>query len=1547
MHRFVLLLLGLATLSSLPLQALTFRESQLELVMHPGIAHTRMTMPVFHQGVPFAGNLSAQADVPWVTPAWDPVAHEIVLTFSATNLLKTETATIRAVIPGQTNEFFVHANLAVPQVVRMIADPQRPRIYALHQAGVGRGSLIVLDAETGQPSESRTLGLRPTDLVANSTAGELLILHSVDRNVVVLGLGDLLPRLTLPLPEFQNWGADSTEANLGIGPGNVLYYTDGSWAPVLYVWNRVTGQILQRVNIDSNGFGGFAVSPDLKSLIGWAQYGWSAGWGGSYLARHDIAADGTLTWRQGTGSQWPTEIVRDPFDAPVLFDPTGSRVFVKQLAVDAGNVTQTIRAFPSTVYAISPGGEFVCTANALIHTVTGAQLLSTGPMVQPVITPDYFRLVYFNAANRSFAAVNLITELGPTVLGLEREPADGAVVVPPARLKWIPVLGASGYRVYWGTDRESVRLAGTGSPEFRGETPTFQWTADLPSELGRTYHWRVDSLVNGTAVTGPVLSFTVLDLQISASRLQGSTLAGLRTEVAAFDVSSPRSNVEWQVSSPDPWISFSATSGTVPGRIGVIVDASQLAVGVHVGTVLVGTSPETTVSLPLQVRVDPLFVTVLQSDPDSVFAYAISEDTQTTPSKAQLLEINTATEQIVRRVEVGSSATDLALHRAEGRIYVTNWRLGALLAVNRETFQIEQTYAFSPFGGVGTSEGDAYRIAAGGAGRIVVEEADQWVDISLFDTRNGVVLQRAFVREGGGKFDPAGRYYYHGENNSSGATIQRYDTAGNGFSLLASVRVESADYYGSRVVTVSDDGSRVFWNGSAFDATLKELWSFGEHVYACTPDGRLAFARDKILDISRRAQVLQMPVSTTVSAYNGSSQKLIVQQGGTLRFYPLDPAAVSLPAPELSVAETQADRVALRWVDRSLEMSFIVQMRQTGSPVWSDLPAQVANATQYTVTGLQPESAYEFRIRAVAGTLSSPWSEVAGIATPGFPPTAPVWSETAATFRGIRLGWSNPERETGLLLERRTNSAAWVAVTLPADTTSYFDTNVVSGGSYQYRISATNRWAATTPAATELLLVPFPTPPAQPRLLSLQMLAEAKVRVLWEPTLETDRYEVERRDPGMADWKVVGLATNAVSQWLDSVSGLGQVYAYRVVAVNAYGRSTPSMPLQIVTERLTQLLSDTFEDGLSRVMWESVTGAQLKSGSADFPNGRALWFGLGESRMANAAAVPVRNGTSLEFSLRTASPGDTNALWELPEPGEGLAVEYSLNGTAWFSAALIDLPSLNSPGTWLRHSVALPPQATGNSTRVRLRQLAHSGAAQDTWAIDDIALVGPISTTPVPPSWVMASAVSATEIALVWERVPQATAYRVERFAGKSGWTHLALVPAREPWFTDEQAVPGGTYRYQVRALLGTEESVSSRTVLGQAISQAAEWSLQETGVAIAEPASLPESQLIRYAFNLGWDTPLGPNLPGLPQITVNPVSGRASFQFVRRKAAMNPGVEYWPEASADLVNWVPFDGDRSVESLNALWESVQCAADPNSAPRQFFRIRVMPKPMP
>ena len=99
------------------------------------------------------------------------------------------------------------------------------------------------------------------------------------------------------------------------------------------------------------------------------------------------------------------------------------------------------------------------------------------------------------------------------------KPSNGAVDVKQMQiLKWSPGDAAVSHQVYFGTDREAVRNADTGSAEYKGTRDLGAQTYD-PGKLEwkTTYYWRVDEVNNvnpDSPWIGSLWSFTTADFLI-------------------------------------------------------------------------------------------------------------------------------------------------------------------------------------------------------------------------------------------------------------------------------------------------------------------------------------------------------------------------------------------------------------------------------------------------------------------------------------------------------------------------------------------------------------------------------------------------------------------------------------------------------------------------------------------------------------------------------------------------------------------------------------------------------------------------------------------------------------------------------------------------------------------------------------------------------------------------------------------------------------------------------------------------------------------------
>jgi len=99
------------------------------------------------------------------------------------------------------------------------------------------------------------------------------------------------------------------------------------------------------------------------------------------------------------------------------------------------------------------------------------------------------------------------------------DPANGAVDVKHTpTITWSPGVYADSHQVYFGTDKEAVRNANTGSPEYKGAGNLGSESSE-PGKLewNTTYYWRIDEANNvnpDSPWTGNVWSFTTANFLV-------------------------------------------------------------------------------------------------------------------------------------------------------------------------------------------------------------------------------------------------------------------------------------------------------------------------------------------------------------------------------------------------------------------------------------------------------------------------------------------------------------------------------------------------------------------------------------------------------------------------------------------------------------------------------------------------------------------------------------------------------------------------------------------------------------------------------------------------------------------------------------------------------------------------------------------------------------------------------------------------------------------------------------------------------------------------
>ncbi len=682
----------------------------------------------------------------------------------------------------------------------------------------------------------------------------------------------------------------------------------------------------------------------------------------------------------------------------------------------------------------------------------------------------------------------------------------------------------------------------------------------------------------------------------------------------------------------------------------------------------------------------------------------------------------------------------------------------------------------------------------------------------------------------------------------------------------------------------------------------------------------------------------------------------VIAKNGALSSQPSASVRLAFEAPAapagLAGTAPSSSSIVLTWSGVPNAATYLVERNLPPSTTWTQIGTATAPTTTLTSTGLSADTEYGFRVRASNVVGTSAYSEPVTVRTLALPTSAP-WS-IAATSVGalsVTVVWSNVNYETGYELERRLGASEWEPLaTTAANITSFSDDTVQPLLTYEYRVRAFNSLGASGYSTILAVTTPALPPPTTPGDFTAQYLPGPSVRLTWSASTYATRYRIERQE-GEAPWTT--LATRAAPQriFTDSTVQLDRVYSYRIVAEGEAGESSASVIRTVVTYPLTTVLADDFNSGPSPLVWEQVAGGTALDGGQGFPGSPVLWFGATGPRQALTLPISDVFFGYAEFSFRTGKPFDTDTEhWDAPEAGESIVLEYQLGTGAWQTLVTYD-----AVGAWTDYRVALPV-ADGTSLRLRWRQLAHSGPGYDTWAIENLRVLVYAPFPSPPPDFVLASAATDRAVSLFWAGISGAIGYTVERSADMIEWSQIARLPASQPHLVDRALLPATWYAYRVRTLGAGGLSEPSEVVWAQTYSQIQAWRLDNFGTASATgpAASLSAgddgvANLLKYAFNLAAGARAttvkpGDGLQGLPDICIDPETGRLRVEYVRRRAAGAPGIAYHVEFSGDLTDWgTPAGLTETVESIDDLWERV-VVLDPISpasgAPR-FARVRV------
>ncbi|WP_338873508.1 fibronectin type III domain-containing protein [Spirosoma sp. SC4-14] len=447
-----------------------------------------------------------------------------------------------------------------------------------------------------------------------------------------------------------------------------------------------------------------------------------------------------------------------------------------------------------------------------------------------------------------------------------------------------------------------------------------------------------------------------------------------------------------------------------------------------------------------------------------------------------------------------------------------------------------------------------------------------------------------------------------------------------------------------------------------------------------------------------------------------------------------------------------ASSITLSWTPFGKESGIGIERRtgQTGN--WTNVASTLGDNGSYTDNGLAESTEYCYRI----SQSGHDYSTVVCATTPSAGPNAPArLTAQAVSSSQINLQWADvSDNETGFTIETSSNgNDPWIKIAnIGANTTAYAHTGLPANTRYFYRIRAFNDASVSgySNVANATTQAPPITIPGSPSNLAATAASFSQINLTWSDNADNETgFELERSTTGADSWSKLADLSANTTTFTDPGLQPRSRYYYRIRAKNSAGNSA-------------------------------------------------------YSNSADATTPDLPPGTPTRLTATATSPDQINLVWvDLADNETGFQLEQSTDNRNW--AGIADLPA-NS--TSFQKTGLMP--STHYYYRVR---------AMNAVGVSDFSNVAEATTQdkpltpPLAPDRLSATAVSATQINLVWSDLSDnESSFDIERSADGITWAKLADAAANVTVYQNSGLTPNTRYYYRIRAINVAGQSAYSAT---------------------------------------------------------------------------------------------------------------------------------------
>lgn len=436
---------------------------------------------------------------------------------------------------------------------------------------------------------------------------------------------------------------------------------------------------------------------------------------------------------------------------------------------------------------------------------------------------------------------------------------------------------------------------------------------------------------------------------------------------------------------------------------------------------------------------------------------------------------------------------------------------------------------------------------------------------------------------------------------------------------------------------------------------------------------------------------------------------------------------------------------------------------------------QIASTTsQYTITGLNPNTSYAYQMCSKSADGSSAFSTSRTIKTAVKKPAIPTNIVKSATETTATISWGAVSDATGYII-------VFNGTTYSVTSTSKTFTGLTAGKGYAFKLCSTNS-SATGDYSSEYTVT---TPAKAPTTVSATS-TDKSITVTWSAVSGAAGYKVKCND-------VYATAVSTATSCTVSNLTPNTSYTYQVCCTSVDGEGSYSTAKTIKTQvekpAAPAILTRTSTENSAKITWSPVSGA---TGYTLLFNNRTYSL---SSSTTSYTVTGLSANTAYEFQMRTinsGATGDYGTVYKItttpyaPSNASATADEKSATVTwgAVTGATNYDLLFNN-----IEYNTSLTSKTvTGLSANTSYTYQVRSRNADGMSSYSSSKTVRTTPTAPAAPT----EKSTQTSITITWPAVSGATSYDIEF----NGTVYTVTTNSK----TFSNLTPGTSYTYRVRS---------------------------------------------------------------------------------------------------------------------------------------------------